>query len=214
MSGPSFRRRLSMPGMLRTMRECFDRVPDPLKTRTMNLSDRLMSGLAVFSPGCRPCRGSTRWCGGGRIRSGRGTPARRSAWRRRPRTPGCANGSTRSTPRDLRRCFKRVHADLQRGRVLDNRKILDGHLPIPVDGTGRHSSHRVRYRRRCVRNRRDGSKRYHHQILGAAIVHPDPRRYSPWRRSRSATGTGRRRTIASGGRRRGCRTTSAASIRT
>jgi len=86
-------------------------------------------------------------------------------------------------PRDLRRCFRRVHADLQRGRLLDNRKVLDGHLPIPVDGTGHHSSHGVRCRRRCVRNHRDGSKTCHHQILGAAIIHPDPRRCSPWRRS-------------------------------
>jgi len=62
-----------MPGMLRTIRECFDRIPDPLGTRTPSLSDRLMSGLAVFPPGCRPRRGSTRRCGGGSDRNDPGS---------------------------------------------------------------------------------------------------------------------------------------------
>ena len=48
----SFRRHLSMPGMPgmpETMRERFDGIPDPIKTRGATLSDCLMSGLAVFS---------------------------------------------------------------------------------------------------------------------------------------------------------------------
>jgi len=73
MAEPSFRRHPSMPGMLRTMRTCLDHIPDPLDP---SLSDRLISAPAVFLPGCRPCRGSTRWCGDGRILSGCGTCAR------------------------------------------------------------------------------------------------------------------------------------------
>ena len=38
-----------MPWMSETMRERFDGVPDPIKTRGTGLSDCLMSGLAVFS---------------------------------------------------------------------------------------------------------------------------------------------------------------------
>ncbi len=55
MSGNPFRKHLSMPGMLRAVRACFDRIPDPISTRGIGLSDCLMSGLAVFSPGCRRC---------------------------------------------------------------------------------------------------------------------------------------------------------------
>ena len=49
MSKTSFRKDLSMPGMLRAMRKCFDRVPDPITPRSITLSDCLMTGLAVFS---------------------------------------------------------------------------------------------------------------------------------------------------------------------
>ncbi len=51
MSGNSFRKHLSMPGMLRAMRACFARIPDPINTGDFNLSDCLMSALAVF-PRC------------------------------------------------------------------------------------------------------------------------------------------------------------------
>ncbi len=49
MSRNSFRRHLSMPGMLRAVRACFGRVPNPVRTRGISLPDCLMSGLAVFS---------------------------------------------------------------------------------------------------------------------------------------------------------------------
>ena len=38
-----------MPGLLREMRECFDRVPDLIVSRGITLSDCLMPGLAMFS---------------------------------------------------------------------------------------------------------------------------------------------------------------------
>ena len=37
-----------MPGLLREMRECFDRVPDLIVSRGITLSDCLMTGLAIF----------------------------------------------------------------------------------------------------------------------------------------------------------------------
>ena len=45
----SFRKHLSMPGMLREVREYFDSVPDPVASRGLTLSDCLMTELAVFS---------------------------------------------------------------------------------------------------------------------------------------------------------------------
>ena len=44
-------------------------------------------------------------------------------------------------PRDLHRCFTRIHSALQRGKVLEDWAVLGGHLLISVDGTGHHSSH-------------------------------------------------------------------------
>ena len=50
MSSSSIRRHLSMPGMLRAMRDCFDLVPDPLDTRGITPSDCLISGLPKWGP--------------------------------------------------------------------------------------------------------------------------------------------------------------------
>ena len=49
MSRNSFRRHLSVPVMLAAVHACFQCVPDPLRTRSISLSDCLMSELAVFS---------------------------------------------------------------------------------------------------------------------------------------------------------------------
>ncbi len=38
-----------MPGMLKKMHECFERIPDPINPPDFTLLDCLMSGLAVFS---------------------------------------------------------------------------------------------------------------------------------------------------------------------
>ena len=48
LSRNSFRRHLSIPGMIRGMRECFDRIPDPM--RDLTLSGVLMPGLVAFPP--------------------------------------------------------------------------------------------------------------------------------------------------------------------
>lgn len=45
----TFRKSLSMPDILSTIRTCFDDIPDPLNPRQFTLADCLMSGLAVFS---------------------------------------------------------------------------------------------------------------------------------------------------------------------
>ena len=49
MAQKSFRKHLSMPGMLSTLRECFDKVPDLINSRGITLSDCLMTGVGVFS---------------------------------------------------------------------------------------------------------------------------------------------------------------------
>ena len=48
MSKPVFRKTLSAPGLLRLVRKSFSRIDDPIAGRGLNLTDCLMSGLAVF----------------------------------------------------------------------------------------------------------------------------------------------------------------------
>lgn len=77
------------------------------------------------------------------------------------------------SPVNLRRSFRTIFAFLQRGKVLERFKILGGHYILSIDGTGQYSSKKVCCKNCCVKHHRDGSETYYHQMLGAAIVHPD-----------------------------------------
>ena len=48
MANLSFRKVLSAPGLLKVARQCFDQIEDNVVSRGINLSDCLMSGLAIF----------------------------------------------------------------------------------------------------------------------------------------------------------------------
>ena len=165
--------------MLNEMRACFDRIPDPIKARDFSLPDCLMSGLAVFSLKMPSLLQFDTQVRGGedpvqarnlRTLFGVGKPPSDTWMRER---------LDEVDPRSLRRCFTSLHAALQRGKVLEGWTVLGGHLLISVDGTGHHSSHKVRCRRCCMKNHRDGTKTYYHQALGAAIVHPDMKEVFP-----------------------------------
>lgn len=76
-------------------------------------------------------------------------------------------------PNQLRRGFKKIFANLQRGKALEPFRYLDGHYIISIDGTGQYYSNTVHCENCCVKNHRDGSVSYYHQMLGAVLVHPD-----------------------------------------
>ncbi len=69
---------------------------------------------------------------------------------------------------------------LQRGNQLKTYQFLDGRYLIPLDGSGYFSSKKI-----CCpgclqkKNKKTGEIRYHHQILQAAIVHPDMKQVLP-----------------------------------
>ncbi len=173
MSRDSLRKHLSMPGMLRAVRACLHRIADPVNTRGISLSDCLMSGLAVFSS-----RTPSLLQSGRQVRGG-GDPVMARNLRplfgvgRAPSDTWMRQRLDGVDPRALRRCLPGIHAALQRGKVLEGWTVSGGHPLVSVDGTGYHSSHRVSCRNRCGREHRDGTTTYHHQALGAAIVHPD-----------------------------------------
>ena len=48
MSQRGFRQSLSLPGLLKSMRQIFEQIPDPKSGAAIPLSDHLMSGLAIF----------------------------------------------------------------------------------------------------------------------------------------------------------------------
>ena len=76
-------------------------------------------------------------------------------------------------PSFIRPTFKKIFAELQRGKCLEEFEFLDGYYLLPLDGTGEFSSSKVCCCQCCKKEHKDGSVTYYHQMLGACIVHPD-----------------------------------------
>jgi len=83
------------------------------------------------------------------------------------------------TPDQLRRPFKKIFAYLQRGKVLEKYRYLDGHYIISIDGTGQFSSEKVHCNSCCKKHHRNGRVEYYHQMLGAVLLHPAYREVIP-----------------------------------
>jgi hypothetical protein len=83
------------------------------------------------------------------------------------------------SPKWLRPAFKSVFRQLQRGKALEAMTFLDGHYLLALDGTGYFSSKTIHCASCLRRVHRNGSLTYAHQMLGAAIIHPDQRAVIP-----------------------------------
>ena len=82
-------------------------------------------------------------------------------------------------PKVLRPVFKRVFGQLQRGKALEPMAFLDGHYLLALDGTEYFSSKTIHCASCLHKVHRNGSITYFHQLLGAAIIHPDLRAVIP-----------------------------------
>lgn len=171
------RKTLSAPGLLAKIRTCFHRISDHRGDRSViKLSDALMSGLAVFGLKC----------------------ASLLQFDKDRQDPTIAHNlqalyGVNQVPcdsqmreildgvesRHLRPAFKAVFAQVQRGKGLEAYAYLDGHYLLSVDGTGYFSSQTIHCEQCCVKKKRNGQIEYYHQLLGAALVHPDQRAVIP-----------------------------------
>ena len=84
------------------------------------------------------------------------------------------------SPDVIRKCFTAIFARLQRARLLDHFKFLDKSHIISIDGTGYFSSPSIHCENCCVKEHRSGQKTYYHQMLSAALVHPDQKVVYPF----------------------------------
>ena len=83
------------------------------------------------------------------------------------------------SPSQLRRPFKKIFACLQRGKVLEAYRYLEGYHIISLDGTGQFSSEKVHCECCCEKHHRNGRVEYYHQMLGAVLIHPERREVIP-----------------------------------
>jgi hypothetical protein len=82
-------------------------------------------------------------------------------------------------PEALRPMFKQVFCQLQRGKALETMVFVQGHYLLALDGTGYFSSTQIHCASCLEQHHRNGTVTYAHQLLGAALIHPDKREVIP-----------------------------------
>jgi len=82
-------------------------------------------------------------------------------------------------PESLRPLFKGVFRALQRGKALEEMVFVEGHYLLALDGTGYFSSQQIHCASCLATHHRNGTVTYRHQMLGAALIHPDQRAVIP-----------------------------------
>ena len=80
----------------------------------------------------------------------------------------------------IMKVFKHFFQRLQRGKQLEVYHFLKQFYLIVIDGSEYFSSESIHCKKCLVKeNKKDGEKRYHHQILQSTLVHPDRREVIP-----------------------------------
>jgi DDE family transposase len=170
---PQVRKHLSADALFRLVQSDFARLPDYRVGDTeIALADALMSAFAMFSLKAPSLLAFDKERAEGNLHTIYGIE-------RVPCDTRMREILDPISPKWLRPAFKSVFRQLQRGKALEAMPWLDGHYLLALDGTGYFSSKTIHCASCLRRVHRNGSITYAHQMLGAAIIHPDQRAVIP-----------------------------------
>ncbi len=172
---PQTRRHLSFDPLIRQIRLRAKQLPDrrDLSNSRYSMADALMSAIAMFSlkdPSLLA------------FEQRRNDENIKNLFRVRnvPSDTQMRTILDSIAPDLLRPMFHDVFSQLQRGKALQPYVFHDGCYLASMDGTGYFSSKKI-HCKSCLqkKNSKTGEMTYHHQMLGAAIVHPDHKQVIP-----------------------------------
>src|SRR5215217_7593736 len=170
---PHVRKYLSADALFRLVRSGFASLPDHrLDDTEISLADALMSAFAMFSLKAPSLLAFDKERAEGNVHTIYGIE----------RVPCDTHMRTildPVSPKVLRPLFKSVFRQVQRGKALEQMTFLDGHYLLALDGTEYFSSKTMHWASCLHRVHRNGSSTYTHQMLGAALIHPDQRAVIP-----------------------------------
>jgi hypothetical protein len=167
---PRLRKQLSAPGLLQTIRQAFEAVPEHRHARNeIPLADALMSGLAVFGLKYPSLLKFDEAYHDGVIRHNLQTLY---GVERAPCDTPLRTILDPLDPAYLRPACRAVHRQVQRHKALEPYRYWDGYYLVSIDGTGQFASSEISCPECCCKTTH-GQTRYYHQLLGAVIVHPD-----------------------------------------
>jgi hypothetical protein len=171
---PKERKHLSADALFRLVRSGFARIPDHRPADAdIALPDALMAAFAMFSLKAPSLLAFDKERAEGNLHTIYGI-------QRVPCDTHMREILDPVPPKVLRPVFTSVFRQLQRGKALEPMAFLDGHYLLALDGTGYFSSKTIHCASCLQKVHRNGSITYYHQMLGAAIVHPDVRAVIPF----------------------------------
>ncbi len=170
---PKQRKHLCADALFRLVHNSFANIPDHrCDDAGIALPDALMSAFAMFSLKAPSLLAFDKQRAEGNLGTIYGIP-------RAPCDTYMRETLDPVSPESLRPSFKSVFRQLQRGKALEDMVFLDGHYLLALDGTGYFSSPTIHCASCLQKVHRNGSITYYHQMVGAAIIHPDVRAVIP-----------------------------------
>jgi hypothetical protein len=170
---PKGRQHLSADALFRLVRSGFATIlDDRLSDTDISFTDALMSAFAMFSLKSPSLLAFDKERAEGNLHTIYGIERVPCDTQMRERLDPVS-------PESVRPLFKRVFGQLQRGKALEPMAFLDGHYLLALDGTEYFSSKTIHCASCLQKVHRNGSITYYHQMLGAAIVHPEQRAVIP-----------------------------------
>jgi hypothetical protein len=170
---PKIRKHLSADALFRLVRNGLAHIPDyRLSESDIALADALMSAFAMFSLTAPSLLAFDKERVEGNLHTIYGIA-------RVPCDTHMREILDPVSPKGLRPVFKSVFRHLQRGKALEAMTFLDGHYLLALDGTEYFSSKTIHCASCLQRIHRNGAVTYAHQMLGAALIHPDQRAVIP-----------------------------------
>ena len=170
---PKGRKHLAADALFRLVRNGFARIPDARAEDTeISLPDALMSAFAMFSLKSPSLLAFDKERVEGNVPTIYGIE-------RAPCDTYMRERIDPVSPESLRPLFTGVFRQLQRGKALEPMMFLHGDYLLALDGTGYFSSKTIHWTSCMQKVHRNGSITYSHQMLGAAIIHPDFREVMP-----------------------------------
>ena len=171
---PRVRRHLSADGLYALVRSAFSKVSDSRRSNApISMSDALMSAFSMFSlkdpsllafDARRNDQNMKTLFGIGTI----------------PSDTEMREILDAVNPDELRASFGDVFRELQRGKALESFVFSEGYYLLAMDGTGYFSSQKI-HCNSCLEkvNKETDEVTYQHQMLAAAIIHPDHKEVIP-----------------------------------
>ena len=173
MVGAKQRKHLCADALCRLVHQRFTTIPDHRRDdASIALPDALMAAFAMFSLKSPSLLAFDKQRAEGNLGTVYGIP-------RAPCDTYMRETLDPVSPESLRPSFTSVFRQRPRGKALATMVLLDGHYLVALDGTGYFSSPTIHCASCLHKVHRNGAITYYHQMLGAAIIHPDRREVIP-----------------------------------